>query len=310
MKNYNRVMAGAKSAYAELCFSEGFIGVDFDIDVDLTGRLPENWREFNKEFIPIFLANHPDKTRVAAGLACGMTWTVSKGLAEGDIVITPTGSNRYRVGEITGPYVYAAGQPLLHRRPISWSTSFIDRSDMSKPLQNSTGSIGTTCDVTKYADELDRLIGGQVAPTLVSTDETIEDPSVFALEKHLEDFLVANWASTELATNYDIYEVDGELVGQQYLSDTGPIDILAISKDKTELVVIELKKGRASDSVVGQIQRYMGYVNEELTEEGQTVRGIIIALDDDIRIRRALQMTQGIDFYRYQVSFKLSKQST
>ena len=91
MKNYNRVMAGRKSMHAELCFNEGFIGVDFDIDVDLTGRLPENWREFNKEFIPIFLANNPDKSKVAAGLACGMTWTVSKYLNKGDIVITPDG---------------------------------------------------------------------------------------------------------------------------------------------------------------------------------------------------------------------------
>ncbi|NBT48546.1 MAG: hypothetical protein EBT07_12155 [Actinobacteria bacterium] len=34
-------------------------------------------------------------------------------------------------------------------------------------------------------------------------------------------------------------------------------DVLAISKDKQEVLVVELKKGRASDSVVGQIQRYM-----------------------------------------------------
>jgi hypothetical protein len=47
------------------------------------------------------------------------------------------------------------------------------------------------------------------------------------------------------------------------------IDILAISKDKTELLVVELKKGRASDMVVGQIQRYMGYVLEELAETNQ-----------------------------------------
>jgi len=37
------------------------------------------------------------------------------------------------------------------------------------------------------------------------------------------------------------------------------IDILAVSKDQKELLVVELKKGRASDVVVGQIQRYMGF---------------------------------------------------
>ena len=71
--------------------------------------------------------------------------------------------------------------------------------------------------------------------------------------------------------------------------------------------MIELKKGRASDTVVGQIQRYMGFVNEELLEDGQTVKGIIIALEDDLRLKRALSMTNNIDFYRYEIEFKLIK---
>ena len=72
-------------------------------------------------------------------------------------------------------------------------------------------------------------------------------------------------------------------------------------------LIVELKKGRASDSVVGQLQRYMGYVRDELAEENQTVKGIIIALEDDTRIQRALAVTNNIEFYKYQVSFKLYK---
>ena len=73
------------------------------------------------------------------------------------------------------------------------------------------------------------------------------------------------------------------------------------------LYKIELKKGKASDNVVGQIQRYMGYVKDMLAEEGQSVRGIIIALEDDVKIRRALSVTQNIEFYRYEINFKLKK---
>ncbi len=68
---------------------------------------------------------------------------------------------------------------------------------------------------------------------------------------------------------------------------------------------MELKKGRASDVVVGQTQRYMGYVKDELAEVGQSVKGIIIALEDDKRIRRALSVAPNIEFYRYQIDFKL-----
>jgi len=305
MRGYYRIMLGAKSVHAEDCFKGNFIGADFGIKQDLSNNLPDNWRDFNKKFIPVFLNNIPGKSKVTAGLACGALWTVSKGINTGDIVLCPNGSGSYYVGEVLDTYSYHPGQILPHRRTVKWHSNLVDRSSMSDQLKNSTGSIGTVSDVSKYAEEIEKLIAGNRPPTIISTDQTVEDPAIFALEKHLEEFLVQNWKQTELGKTYDIYEEDGELVGQQYQSDTGPIDILAISKDKKEILVVELKKGRASDSVVGQIQRYMGYVKEELAESGQLVKGVIIALEDDLRIKRALAVTSNIDFYRYQVSFRL-----
>jgi restriction system protein len=85
------------------------------------------------------------------------------------------------------------------------------------------------------------------------------------------------------------------------------MDILAISKDGKTLLVVELKRDKASDKVVGQIQRYMGYVIDEVAAPDQNVRGVIIALEDDIRIRRALRVAQNIDFYRYEVTFRLNR---
>ncbi len=305
IKSYYRIFAGAKSMYAQKCFSEGFIGADWGMHVDLTGKLPENWRDFNHEFIPVYLEANPDKSKVAAGLACGMLHTICKGMQQGDIVLCPDGQGMYRIGEVASDYFYRPNEILQHRRKIIWYEKGIDRNDMSEALKNSASSIGTVSNLTKYADELEALLEGKQPTSLIHTDEAVEDPSVFALEKHLEDFLVANWPFTELGKDYDIFSVDGELVGQQYPSDTGPIDILAVSKDQHTLLVVELKRGRASDVVVGQIQRYMGYVKDELAEADQVVKGVIIALEDDIRLKRALSVTSNIDFYRYQVSFKL-----
>jgi len=307
MKRYIRLMLGAKSAHIDECLKGNFIGADFDIQQDLSKHLYENWREFNKKFIPVWLETHPDKSKVSAGLACGALWTVTKGLKRSDIIISPDGMGKYQIAEVLDEYSYHPGQTLPHRRTVRWFEQTIERADMTDSLKNSTGSIGTVSDITNYSAELEQLIGGTKQPVIVSTDETVEDPTVFALEKHLEDFLVANWNQTELGKKYNIYEDGGELIGKQYQTDTGFIDILAISKDKKELLIVELKKGRASDNVVGQIQRYMGFVLEELAEEGQTVKGIIIALEDDNRIRRALAVAPNIDFYRYQVSFKLFK---
>lgn len=305
MKSYFRVMLGQGSIHAATCFAGNFIGAGFIYGEDLTGKLPDDWRTFNRTYIPIYMAQWPDKTKIAAGLACGMLWTVCKGIAKGDMVLCPDGSRAYRVGEVSGDYYYVPGDVLPHRRPVHWLDTVIERDAMSDSLKRSAGSIGTVSRLANHGVEIERLIAGAAPPTIVATDETIEDPSAFAMEKHLEDFLVQNWAQTELGREYDIYEEDGERVGQQYPTDTGPLDILAISKDKQRLLVVELKKGRASDAVVGQTLRYMGYVQEELAEEGQTVHGAIIALEDDQRIRRALMMVPLIAFYRYQISFKL-----
>lgn len=302
MKSYYRVLLGPKSRYAEECFSSGFIGIDFGIDQDLTNKLPEEWRAFNKDFIPIYLEVHPSKTRIAAGLACGAVHTLCRGIRNGDMVLCPDKAGRFHVGEVTGDYVYQPGSDLPHRRTVRWLEVSIDQSDMSEALRKSAESFAAVANYTQHAREIEKLIGG----IIISTDESVEEPSEFVLEEHLEDFLVKNWAHTELGGEYDIYEEDGQK-GRQYPTDTGPLDILAVSKDKKKLLVVELKKGRASDMVVGQTLRYMSYVQDILAENGQTVHGIIIALKDDQKIRRALAMVRNIQFYRYKISFKLVK---
>ena len=308
MKNYFRVMLGAKSAYAALCREQGFIGADYQIAQDLSADLFDNWRDFNQKYRPIFLDAHPEKTMIGAGLACGALWTVAKGIQKGDIVLCPNGSGTYFVGEVASDYFYVPGQPLPHRRSVNWLAQTILRDDMSDALKNSTGSIGTVSTITPHAVEIEKLLGVQLNdPVLVASDPDVEDAAAFAMEKHLEDFLVRNWAQTELGKDYDIYAEDGEPVGQQYPTDTGPMDLLAVKKDKSELLVVELKRGKASDVVVGQVLRYMGFVKEDLAESHQAVRGAIIALEDDLRIRRALAVTPNIQFFRYQISFKLLK---
>ena len=300
-------MLGKQHKYFNECYDNKYVGVGFDIEIDLKNDLPDNWREFNKKYIPFYLNKNPDKSKVTAGLACGAVWTVSKGMNIGDILLCPDGQRNYKIGKISGNYFYDATIPsLLHRRSVEWLPVSVSRDEMSQELKNSTGSIGTVSDISKYSIEIDKFIDGDSPIKISSTDSEIENPSMFALESHLEHFIIENWEQTILAKDYDIFQ-DGELTGKQFPTDTGPIDILAISKDKKELLVIELKKGRASDSVVGQIQRYMGYIKDEFLESGQKVKGIIIALENDTKVKRALSVTNDIDFYQYKINFDLIK---
>ena len=264
------MMLGKGSMYADVSRQKGFIGAHFGIDQDLMGLLGDDLREFNQQVRPIYLAAFPEKSKGSASLSGGYLYSVCKGIKVGDIVLSPNGQGRYLVGEVTGEYRYVPGDEQPHQRPVSWHEELVDRSDMSESLRHSAGSIGTVSNVSKYRDELEQLIKGEPASqSLISQDPTVEDATVFALEKHLEDFLVANWSSTPLGKTHDLYETE-ESSGQQFPTDTGPIDLLAISKDKQELLVVELKRGRASDAVVGQIQRYLGTSKRTLLK---TTRG-------------------------------------
>jgi len=305
MTRYYMVRLGRQGIFLDECLNQSFIGVDYEINEDLSGKFPTEWRAFNAAYIPVWMANHPDKSKIAAGLACAATWTVGEDIRVDEYILSPNASGTFRVGRVSGPYQYVSESSLPHQRPVEWLSESLDRSEFSESLRKATNSALTVVNLSAFSEELRGLIEGDGQPVITVSDELVEDPATFALERHLEDFLVANWAGTILGKTYDIYSEDGELLGQQFPTDTGRIDILAISKDRKELLVVELKRGRASDAVVGQIQRYMGYIKEELLEPDQQVRGVIVALDDDVRIRRALAVTQGIDFYRYEVSFRL-----
>ena len=300
-------MLGEKSVYSNEAYNGNFVGVGFLGDQDLTKDLIHEVSDFKKKFNPIYSSKYPNKSKIAVSQSMGFLWTTIKGIQIGDIVLCPDGSSNYFVGEIVGEYQYQQNQNLPHRRNVRWYPTKISRQDMSNALKNSSGSVGTISNISKYSKEIDDFLSGISPKILTTTDETIENTSEFALEEQLEEFLVENWSSIDLGKNYDILEEDGELVGQQFSTDVGPIDILAISKDKKTLLVIELKRGRTSDVVVGQCLRYMGFVKNELAEENQNVRGMIIAHDEDHKIKHALSMTQNIEFYTYKIDFHLTK---
>lgn len=159
MKKYNRVMLGQGSKFAKMCREEGYIGAEFDIFIDLSNDLYDNWRDFNKKFIPVWMNNVPGKSTTAAGLACGFLWTIIKGLQIGDIVLCPSGEGYYYVGTISSNYYYVPNTDLPHRRKVDWMDKVVVRKSMSTELRNSSGSVGTCCDITRYAEEIERLIG-------------------------------------------------------------------------------------------------------------------------------------------------------
>jgi len=117
-----------------------------------------------------------------------------------------------------------------------------------------------------------------------------------SLEKDLRKYLATN--PHKLGQKF-------ELIGELFnIGEVGEIDILFKDRNGNHIVV-ETKKGKSSDVVVGQIARYMGWVKRNL---GENVRGIIVVSDPDTRLDHALEIIPNTKVVYYRVRFDLSDQ--
>lgn len=212
-RSYYRVRLGEGGKNADECLAAGFIGTDFRVRQDLSGKLPEDLRTFNREFIPVILAAKPEKSRVGAGLNAGALWTVSKGIMVGDVVLSPDATGRFHVGEVAGDYFYEEGGVLPHRRRVTWLPKIIDRTDMSDLLWRAMKPPLTVVNITAHAEEMEALLEGSSPSVIVSIDEEVEDPVSFAMEKHLEDFLVRTGVRRRLGRNTTSLRLTGSASG-------------------------------------------------------------------------------------------------
>jgi len=130
-------------------------------------------------------------------------------------------------------------------------------------------------------------------------DETIEEittaqETTLSIERDLQTFLCSNLEQIELGLK--IFKN-----GKEFDTDIGRIDILAIDK-KGDLVVIELKAGKAKDNALGQLLGYMGFVSSNIAK-GKGVRGCIIASDFDDRLKYAVKNLDNVRLKAYKVNF-------
>jgi len=127
---------------------------------------------------------------------------------------------------------------------------------------------------------------------------------LFYLESQLEDFIIQNWNESEFGKKYNLIIEDGELLSQQYRTDIGPIDILAKDKKTDEYVVIELKRNQSGDQTIGQIARYMQWVEENLSSK---VKGVIVCGKWDQKLDYARKRMGDVEVLLYEVNFSLKE---
>lgn len=139
---------------------------------------------------------------------------------------------------------------------------------------------------------------GVQATTDVAVEEGAPDLEqegrTFALERDLQSALRENIADLEPGLRV----IDG---GQETRVDAGLIDILAEDTNGAK-VVIELKADTARPAVIAQILAYMSHY----AQNGDKVRGIIVAADFDTRVELASKAVPNLSCKRYTFKFSFS----
>ena len=307
-RDYWVVRLGKGNEFADVCRKRNLIAIgwrELDLDLSLYANLDQ--RAFTNQVAEKLAAVSPDKSEKSVLSGVRQLFKFAVLLKPGDVVIAPANSEGLRYfGVVRGPYQYVQADgdlPFRHRREIEWITS-ADKATFSESLRNSSGAIMTLFSVNPHGEEIEQLLAGrEPGPTGVSR----EDLKEFGMESHLEDFIVENWERIPALKGFELYREDGEVVGQQYSTSIGRIDLLALSNDKKTWLIIELKKGKTSDDVVGQTLRYIGWVKKNEAEPGQEVRGLIIAGTEDERLLYALETLANVGFMTYSVNFNLRK---
>lgn len=127
-----------------------------------------------------------------------------------------------------------------------------------------------------------------------------EGGSEFAYERDLQNYLSKHLYRIEPGLR--LYEEE-EITGLEFAAGGRYIDILAVDAQGS-FVVIELKVSRGYDRVIGQLLRYMSWVEKNM-EASKPVRGIIVAkeITDDLKL--AASRISGVRLIEYEIDFKL-----
>lgn len=140
-------------------------------------------------------------------------------------------------------------------------------------------------------------------PSEEEGDATKSEGSQFAYERDLQNFLARNLELLE--PNLRLYEDEG-VKGLEFPVGGRFVDILATDKSGN-YVVIELKVSKGYDRVVGQLLRYMSWIEQNHADPGQRVRGIIVAKTVSNDLRLACARVEGVGLYEYELSVTLKK---
>ncbi|NMX21468.1 hypothetical protein C5S30_03345 [ANME-1 cluster archaeon GoMg4] len=139
--------------------------------------------------------------------------------------------------------------------------------------------------------------------TMGDYDETGDEANEEIITAQETSLSIERDLQTFLCNDLELIEPGLKLYqnGKEFSTDIGRIDILAIDGGG-DLLVIELKAGKAKDAALGQLLGYMSFISSNIAR-GKRVRGCIIANDFDERLKYAVKSVDNVKLKAYKVNF-------
>lgn len=138
-------------------------------------------------------------------------------------------------------------------------------------------------------------------PDDVDDEDSGSGTEEFAYERDLRNYLSKNLSRLEPGLR--LYEDEG-INGIEFPVGGRYIDILAVSAEG-EYVVIELKVSRGYDRVIGQLLRYMAWIEKNQAEPGQRVRGMIVAREISHDLLLACSRLSDVTLFEYDLQVQV-----
>lgn len=102
-----------------------------------------------------------------------------------------------------------------------------------------------------------------------------------------------------------LYSDEG-ITGIEFPAGSRYIDILAVDTTGA-YVVVELKVSKGYDRAVGQLLRYMEWIERHHAEPNQAVRGVIVAKEISEDLRLACARINGVQLFEYALSVSINR---
>ena len=174
------IHAGAHGQ-ADTLFETGVVAIGWNDTGDLSS-IPNDREPFKQLVAQLYPQDKPGSWPVTAG----MLYRFVHELKPGDLVVNRSKIHKqFRIGRITGSYVFKRDDIHAHQRAVTWLRT-VDPAKLTQGARYEVGSAMSLFAIRNYADEWIALLDDPGRPPVEAGLQAVDDPTVAIVAEEIE----------------------------------------------------------------------------------------------------------------------------